>query len=311
MREARIAVVATRSRPAPMDNLESLEKAVERIHKVGRGRPDLILLPELFANHPDSARQAAEIAQSETGPIAETLAPLARRYGTYIAFGLLRRAGRRLFNSLVLLDRTGKPAWIYDKATPVVTEMRVTGIQPGRRPAPFDCDFGRIAGAICFDVNFLELAERYVRRDVELVLFSSAFPAGRLLDQWCVRYGFSLAGSTWYAHNRVLDCTGQTVAQTSDIIPYTIARLNLNRRVVHMDFNLEKIEKMLDRYRGDVLVDDLRDEAVCVITSLKKGLEVADLIREFRIETLPKYFDRSRRVRREHGGLALLQIQPS
>jgi hypothetical protein len=79
--------------------------------------------------------------------------------------------------------------------------------------------------------------------------------------------------------------------------------LNLNRRVVHIDENWGKLDKMRTRYAGDIIVEDLRNEGTCVITSLKTGLEVADLIREFEIETLPNYLDRARRTRQQYGGL--------
>lgn len=306
MRPARISIVNTHKGALEEANDPYLARAVERIHKVGRDRPDLILLSELFANCAYKTTRAAalKVAQTLPGPISEELAALARRYRTYLAFGLLRRVGGRLFNSLVLLDRRGKVVWIYDKIAPIVTEMTRWGVSPGRKPRTFACDFGRIGGAICFDINFLELAEIYFRQETELVLFSSAFPGGRLLDVWAVRYGFAVAGSTWYERNRILDCTGAVLAQTSDLLPHTTSVLNLNRRVVHMDGNLEKLERMRDRYAGDLLIEDLRDEATCVISSLKKGLEVADLIRKFGVETLPAYLDRCRRTRQRYGGLA-------
>ncbi|MDD3926738.1 MAG: hypothetical protein PHT33_08790 [bacterium] len=181
------------------------------------------------------------------------------------------------------------------------------GISPGSRPCSFACDFGRVGAAICFDINYAELGELYWRQNTELLLFCSAFPAGRLLDHWAVRYGFAVAGSTWYPKNRILDCTGAVVGRTSDILPYTTAVLNLNRRVVHMDGNLDKIDRMRTKYSGDILVEDMRDEATCVITSFKPGLEVADLIREFGVELLPDYFDRCRLVRQELGGMSLPQ----
>ncbi len=306
MREARVSIVNTHCGTLEETREVILRRTVDRIHKSSVDRPDLILIPEEFANWSRQATSAAaaEAAQSIDGPIAEELAALARRYRTYIAFGLLRKDGRRIFNSLVLLDRRGKAAGVYDKTTPIVPEMKDLGILPGRRPISFDCDFGRVAGAICFDINFLELGESYLRHEVELLLFSSMVPGGRLLDAWVTRFGFALAQSTWYEHNRILSCTGAVVAQTSDLLPTATACLNLNRRVVHMDGNLEKLDRMRTRYRGDVLVEDLRDEAVCVITSLRKGLEVSRLIREFQVETLPAYLDRSRRLRRRLGGLA-------
>jgi hypothetical protein len=307
VREARISVVASKRAGVQEGNDVILARAVERIERVARDRPDLILLSELFANHPAGHTRAAalEVAQTAPGPISQELAVLAKRYGTYIAFGLLRRTGEDLHNSLVLLDREGLVADTYDKVTPVASEMTDWGVIPGATPHPWHCDFGRVGGSICFDINYDELGEHYHREQIELLLFSSAFPAGRLLDAWAVRFGFAIAGNTFYDANRILDCTGATVARTSDLLPYATAVLNLNRRVVHMDRNLDKLDRMRTRYAGDIVIEDLRDEATCVITSLKKGLEVEDLIREFEVTTLPDYLDHSRRVRAEHGGWTL------
>jgi len=305
MRESRISIVNTRTRPHEhADPAEIMSRARERIEKVSRDRPDLILMSETFANGPgNDTESAAKAAQTVPGPISEELSALARKHSTYIAFGLLRKDGKKLYNSLVLLDREGSHVWTYDKLTPVPTEMEQNGISPGKSPTAFDCGFARIGAAICFDINFLELAELYFRQEIELLLFASAFPAGRLLNHWAVRYGFAVAGSTWYDRNRIIDCTGATVARTSGIIPYATAVMNLNRRVVPMDGNLDKLDRLRSRYAGDVIVEDMRDEAVVVITSLKVGLEVSTLIRQFEIETLPAYFDRSRRARAKHGGL--------
>jgi len=307
MREVRVSTVNSRKAYNAQESMESvLERTCRNIRLAGRSCPDLVLLSEIFANYPAGNTKQAylEAAQTLDGTVCSQMSELAVELKAYMAFGLLRKDGDRVFNSLILLDRSGQHVWTYDKTTPVVTETEDSGIIPGS-PAVFDCDFGRIGGAICFDINYNEIAEIYMRKDVELVLFSSAFPAGRLLDSWSLRYGFAIAGSTWYDNNRIIDCTGTTVAHTSDILPYTTAVMNLNRRVVHMDFNLDKFEKMINKYGADVLVEDRRDEAVVVITSLKKGLEVADLIKEFDIELLHTYLDRSRRVRAENGGLGL------
>jgi predicted amidohydrolase len=309
MRNARISLVNTHCLGATEDSATILARAQERIAAVARDKPDLVLLPEVFANSPREHTRAAalEVAQSVPGPLSEELAALARRFRTYIAFGLLRREGERLYNSLVLLDRAGQPVWVYDKVSPVIFEMTAWGVTPGSLPQVYACDFGRIGAAICFDINFTELGETYLRQDIELLLFSSAFPGGRLLDAWAVRYGVAIAGSTYYQNNRILDCTGATLGRTSDLLPYATVALNLNRRVVHMDGNLAKLDRMRTRYAGDVLIEDLRDEAVCVITSLKEGLEVAALMRELEITPLAAYFDRSREVRAQHGGLTMPQ----
>jgi len=305
VRQARISIVDIRRPEVEESDAALLALAKQRIEAVGRDGPDLVLLPETFANHPRERTRshALEASQEVHGPIGEELAALARRYDTYIAFGLLRRSGAQWFNSLVLLDRRGKPVWMYDKVAPVDWELTDMRIIPGAVPKPFLCDFGRIGGAICFDIHFNELAELYFRQDVELLLFSSEFPAGRLLDSWALAYGFAIAASTSFPRNRIVDCTGATVGRTSDRFPYVTAVLNLNRRVVPLNYNLDKLDRMLTRYAGDVILEDLRDEGACVITGLKQGLEVTALIEEFGIIGRATYFDRSRRLREEHGGL--------
>jgi hypothetical protein len=47
----------------------------------------------------------------------------------------------------------------------------------------------------------------------------------------------------------------------------------------------------------------MRDEAVMVITSLRPGLEAADVVKELSLVTLSDYFTRSRAVRSSRGGL--------
>lgn len=310
MREVRVSTVNTQRADPVYSQEKSLALAKERIESIGRDRPDIIILAEHFANSASVATREdyKRVAQSVPGPISEELSALARKYRTYIAFGLARKDGEDVFNSLVLLDRDGRHVWTYDKSTPVTLETTACGVLPGREPASYQCDFGRVGGAICFDINFLELAEIYSRQDVELVLFSSMFPAGRLLDVWAIRYGFNIAGSTWYDRNRIIDCTGATVARTSDIMPYTTAVLNLNRCVLHMDGNLGKLDEIRTKYAGDVLVEDMRDEALCVLTSLKKGLEVHDLIRDYKLEKLYDYLNQAREMRSSCGGMGSLLV---
>ncbi|MDD3927797.1 MAG: carbon-nitrogen hydrolase family protein, partial [bacterium] len=159
MREARISVVNTAAVHIENEAGEAiLYRAQDRIRAVGRDNPDLILMAELFANHEKALtlEAVAEVAQTVPGPITEELFALAREFGTYIAFGLRRQDGEHFYNSLVLLDREGKPAWIYDKATPMAEEMLDGGISPGSRPCSFACDFGRVGAAICFDINYAE-----------------------------------------------------------------------------------------------------------------------------------------------------------
>ncbi len=305
MRSARIATVNTRIARASQSNEEVLALAEERIHAVSRDTPDLVLLSEIFANRADgndreAVRQAAEPVP---GPLTERLGSLAARYRTYIALGMYRLNGEKVRNSLVLLDRSGTPVWHFDKVTPTIGEVENSGVVPGRAPEPYDCDFGRIGGCICFDVHFLELAEHYLRQRVELILFASAFPGGKWIDTWATMYGFTVACSTYYRVNRILDPAGAILNQTSDYFPGVTAHVNLNRRKIHIGYNMPAIEKLKTDCGGSILIEDCREEAMVVISSLEPGLEIDPLLDEYGIERLDAYFDRSRTARESGGGL--------
>jgi hypothetical protein len=305
MRNARISILNTRmAYNSDEEDSLVLDKACDGIKNLGKDRPDLILLSEIFSTYvrEETPAYVKSIAQSVPGPLSDRLSLLAKEFNTYIAFGMFRKDGDDVFNSLVLLDRNGNHVWTYDKMTPVICEMDDWGIKPGGYPQSYECDFGRIGAAICFDINFLELAEIYSRQKIELLLFSSVFPGGRLVDIWALRYGFAVACSTYCDNNKIMDCTGTTISKTSNKIPHITGILNLNRRIVHMDGNLEKLEKIRDKYAGDVLIEDMRDEGCCILRSLKPGLEVDSLFEEYGVEYLDSYFTRSRKVREQNGG---------
>ena len=65
-----------------------------------------------------------------------------------------------LRNSCVILDRNGEIAGIYDKNFPTIGEME-KGIKAGKEAPIIQLDFGKVAVAICFDLNFDELREQY------------------------------------------------------------------------------------------------------------------------------------------------------
>lgn len=77
-------------------------------------------------------------------------------------------------NSTILLDRVGKLTGIYDKNFPTIGEIG-DGIKPGDEVPVFKCDFGRVALAICFDLNFEELLVKYEKAKPDIILFPSNY----------------------------------------------------------------------------------------------------------------------------------------
>src|SRR5690606_40286514 len=133
-----------------------------KINRVIPDKPDLIVLPEL-CDFPIglSKEERIEYLKIRKNQVINHFSTLAKANNCYIAFGTMLLEGNDNFrNSRILLDRTGKTVGIYDKNFPTIGEIEA-GVRPGTESPVFECDFGSVAFAICFDLNFEELLEQY------------------------------------------------------------------------------------------------------------------------------------------------------
>jgi len=284
----------------------SAENVQRWIDTAALDKPDIILLTEGFMhNTPRSATEAEKNAKAEpisgTGPILTLLGRKARQHHTYIMGCAWRKdpkgAGR--YNSAFLVDRTGKVVWHYDKTFPTIGEME-SGILPGRGAKVFDTDFGRIGALICFDLNFDELLDAYKREGVELLCFLSAFRGGLRVPALAFHNQCFIASSVPGENGVIVDPLGRTLAESSQYGPIIFARIELDARVVHIDYNNRRIPDLKKKYGELVRIETASPEAVYLLTSLHPEVSVNRMIEEFEIETLDAYLDRARAVRKEH-----------
>ena len=74
-----------------------------------------------------------------------------------------------------------------------------------------------------------------------------------------------------------------------------IATLDLDRTLVHKDFTKEKVDKLLREHPGEVGEERPLDmENWYLLRSLKPGISARDLCKQYQIETLREYRQRSR-----------------
>ncbi len=265
--------------------------------------PDLILLPEHFATTGFSA-PLAEIAEDPAGaggPQTAFLRRKARQHRAWIFASYPRRAEipGGFYNSAVLVNREGTIAGIYDKTFPTIGEMEQKRILPGAGARVFETDFGRIGAGICFDFNFRELFAEYRRLGTDLFCFLSAFPAGFQIPVAAYEYQMHMASAICLPKGMIVNPLGRVLAAANGHAPVIQARLNLDCRVLHIDFNRlpGAVPALKERYRREVRVEVAGDEAVYLVTSEHPRVSVADMIREFSLEPLDDYLNRVRAAR--------------
>ena len=299
--------IATIGASPNVDKNEVPAKQVEQVIEFWRGqlkqvlhsKLDLIVLPEV-CDAPTGLKGAEQqdYLKARQNQLQDYFASVAKDNNCYIAFGSLHEAKEGLRNSLILLDRKGKIAGTYNKNFPTIYEMN-DGVIPGNQVSVIQCDFGRVALAICFDLNFDELRQQYAKAKPDLIIFSSVYHGGLMQEAWaysCRSY-FVSAISDNGVPSAILNPLGEVVASSTNYFNYTEATINLDYEIVHLDFNWDKLTKLKAKYGDAVTIHDPGRVGSVMITSEDKNVSAAQMVKEFDIELLDDYFNRSREAK--------------
>jgi predicted amidohydrolase len=270
---------------------KSLSTIAELVNQEGVHGTDLIVLPETWRGQDDDP-------ETLEGPTITAMADLARRHNTYIVCPIDRLNGARRVNSAVLLNRAGEVACTYDKVYPYWPEMDLTpAVEPGCDAPVYQADFGRVGMAICFDANFPEVWTRLADQGAELVVWPSAYSAGTTLQAHALIHHYYIVTSTHTRDCLVYDITGgQILYERAEDINITRVTLDLDRGIYHENYNLEKRDKLLAEHGDDIVQEYFLElEQWFVLKSTRPGVSARDLAREYGLEELRDYVNRSRR----------------
>jgi hypothetical protein len=90
---------------------------------------------------------------------------------------------------------------------------------------------------------------------------------------------------------------GEVVASTTNYFHTVVATVNLDRRLVHLDYNWEKLRKVKEKYGVKVTITDPGKLGAVLLTSEHESITADQMIAEFEIEPLDDYFNKSRAFR--------------
>lgn len=294
---SRYVTVASVSHSPSADREELLTQAAKYVHRARRMGADIVAFPEVYPHLHASIEQWPEVAEEIPGPTCRRMMEVAAGEGCYILWPLVERRGERLYNTIAVLDRQGEVIGRYSKMFPTIGEMEA-GIWPGEEATVIETDFGRIGMAICFDLNWRPLWEGLHRNRAEIVFFSSMYRGTRQMQAWALEFGFYLVSAITGELGQIVDQTGH-ILKTSHQDVVISQTLNLNRRLLHMDFNWDKLDAMLEKYGSDLSFDFTAPEARFALGCKREGLSVEEIIDQFGLERLEDYWARVLRMREE------------
>jgi len=160
-------------------NFRRIEYALEDARTA---HADIAAFPEsviLGWENPDAHRMASPVP----GADSDRVAALARKYGLMISIGMDEKDGGKLYDSAILVDKTGKILWKHRKLNVLAKLMN----PPYSEGKPEDIgvaetEFGRIGLVICADTFEAAIAARIEQLAPDLMLVPYGWAAP--VDQW-------------------------------------------------------------------------------------------------------------------------------
>lgn len=299
------ALGPTASREQPVTDQEALEKMIifwrAQLEAVWPHQPDLVVLPEACDRYPQfSPERRREYYRRRGDKIRDFLAGEAKAHRCYIAYSAAREMPGGIWrNTTEMIDRQGRTAGMYHKN--FLTRLEYEGgLQYGSAAPLIKCDFGTVACAICFDLNFEELRKRYKPQRPDIIAFSSMYHGGLAQRIWAYDCQAYFVGAVCGLRCDVLSPQGESIAASTCYRSYAAARINLDREIIHYDFNAEKLAAARKKYRAQINVSDPDLLGSVLLTSETDKFTVRDIMREFGLTAWRDYYAASLRHRAEH-----------
>jgi deaminated glutathione amidase len=165
------------------DDVErNVATAVRLLEEAAGGGADMAALPEVFPYCGSGAR-VRDIASPVPGPFTEALTAIARDRSMWVLGGSVQeRHGDRVFNTSVLIDRSGemvakyRKIHLFDAEPPGQRPLKESAVYAaGDQLVTHETEFGRCGLSICYDLRFPELYRGLVAMGAEILLVPSAF----------------------------------------------------------------------------------------------------------------------------------------
>ena len=262
-------------------------------------KPDIIVLPELCDSPKDFTPGKLYLARKDQ--MQKFFAEIAMNNHCYLVYPAARQLKDKTWrNSCTILDRQGNIAGIYDKNYVVIDETTTYGLLCGAEAPIIDCDFGRLACAVCFDINFDELRLRYAVAKPDLIVFPSMTHGGLMQSYWAYscRCHFVSAVGISSIRSEIRNPHGRVIASSTDHFDFVTATINLDHCFVHLDCNWEKLKALKEKYGSDVEIYEPGHIGSVLVSSNIRNISAKQMLAEFSIELLDDYLNRSLEHRR-------------
>jgi 5-aminopentanamidase len=134
---------------------------------------DVLVLPELFLTGYNIGQLVHELAEARDGPSLAAISHTAQWSGCALCVGFPEREGNKVFNSAALISSRGEQICVYRKIH-LFGEQEAALFSRGEELAVAELAGRHLGLAICYDIEFPEVARDLKRQGAEVVLVPTA-----------------------------------------------------------------------------------------------------------------------------------------
>jgi predicted amidohydrolase len=230
-RERLVRMMTIYHRPSETGSAaRSVQEFCHLIEAAAIEKPDIVCLPEGITVV-GTGKSYAEVSEPVPGPTTQTLGALAKKLRCYIVAGLYERAGEVIYNTAVLIGRSGEVVGTYRK-THLPREEVEAGLTPGDSYPVFQTDFGKVGLMICWDVQFPEPARAMALQGAEILLLPIWGGSEVLARARAIENHVFLVSSSYDMKTFIVNPAGEVLAEATEQHPAAVAEVSLDRKIV-------------------------------------------------------------------------------
>jgi len=264
-----------------------LEDTAATLNNLRGLRLNLVVLSETIEALAQTIEESEEVRRP--GALLSLYQEFAAAENCHVAGSVKLRDADGVHNSIVFIDPSGHVLGAYHKTFLTISEIE-QGLKPGKGAVVVDSAIGRLGGAICFDLNFDELRQQYVKQQPDIITFASMYHGGLMQSAWAYSCRAFFAAALPFHGAGVFDPFGQPLAVTDCYSAVARTRINLDRVLVHLDYNREKFPAIMRRYHDEVRIDIPANIGAAAIYSQSVKRTAMEIAREFELQLLDDYF---------------------
>ena len=282
-------MVMERQEEGPREALRQFNEAAERLKGTG---VDLVVTCEtMMMNQTPKTGEDPD----HPGEILEAYRTFARENRCTVAGASRTISPEGPRQSIVFYGPDGERLGIYHKMFPTIPAIKA-GTIPGDGAVAVDTPAGRLGGLLCYDLNFDELRDQYVKLAPQILCFSSYYHGGTVMANWAFRTGAFLVGAIKDIGSEIYDPLGRRINATTYYHRIARARINIDYVVC---FGAERYPEIMRKYGKKVLIDHDSPSARGIVYSCTDEFTAQDIAAEFGLTPVQELLRESRELRKK------------